>query len=929
MDSKVREISKSTLSPMGISLDYKNISIALSLPIKIHLDDVSIQIGSDHKIQIEKLFFKIAMLDGYFKTSNFFPDVEATLQNPKIISLLREAQNPTPPQSASPSAPIQNLEQVIVSPSIKNLKLSLNIANANIEINEPMSKLGSIKDANLALSFQSLQSPIFLNFSASMKSDKSPLPIWIPIDLKSQWVLQNGILSLSQSDLSVLAISTKNRGQVDLNKKNVAFQILAQITSLEKIPLPKRPDLPIKSWKGSLNSKINIVGPISQITYSGFLDLKNAFLTIQGKDETTHYDGTFLANIATEFQISKEIVIKSASLDLDLSSMQFNYNKIIQKPKNTLFLLKTKFSYNKSLNIDSISLKFAQLEASGYGSIMITDPKTMPGQISLTINPTNLSGLEKFILPLSQYPMTGFVSTKLSINGDLKNAAQSKIQINDLSLKNLSTQIKYISPDLKIEGPINLNMESKMSIDKLAVNSGSANLSSNLSGLKIIYKDLFLKNAREALSINLNAVQKNRSLNLKSSQIQTSAGIINFSGMPPISMTAPMNMTLDSKSLNLTKIRALLPTFQKQIPDGNVQFSMNLSGRVNADNFMKSPLAINLKLKGQLPKYTIAKSTTEKPLTSPPSPVPVQGFLPDEPLIRQFKGNVSLAIKEFEMDSLRAQGITLESQVHNGIGTSQVKIGKIFDGSVNVKNIKLSLLQKDPIIQFNVESPNLLFEKALSWALPQFQKTLSGRTQLKVQGSSKLPSSQDFMQKLTVAGNFKMDNGLLNVATIADMAKDLTAKIPGSIMDKMISNKPVPMKINGNFDIKNSKVTLSPFQAMTQKNEELYATGVLGLDMNVNMNGNLFLVDVGSGAFFEANKDAKGRLEIPIQIQGSALKPEFKFAQETISRMTQKTIQYEKTKLVQKTKAKVNQEVQKQTDKLKDNLKDKLKDIFK
>ncbi len=915
---------------MGISLDYKNISIGLSIPIKMHLDDVTIQIGSDHKIQIEKISLKIAMLDGYFKTSNFFPDVEAILKNPKVISLLRGTQNPGPPQSASPSAPIQNLEHVIVSPSIKNLKLSLKIENANIEINEPMSKLASIKDANLALSFQSLQAPIFLNLSASMKSDKSPLPIWIPIDLKSQWVLQNGILSLSQSDLSVLAISTKNRGQVDLNKKNVAFQILAQIPSLEKIPLPQRADLPIKSWKGSLNSRINIVGPISQITYSGFLDLKNAFLTIQGKDETTQYDGTLSANIATEFQAGKEIVFKNASLDLDLSSMQFSYNKIIQKPKNTPFLLKTKFSYNKSLNIDSISLKFAQLEASGHGSILMTDPKTMPGQISLTINPTNLSGLEKFILPLSQYPMTGFVSTKLSINGDLKNAAQSKIQINDLSLKNLSTQIKYISPDLKIEGPINLNMESKMSIDKLAVNSGSANLSSNLSGLKIIYKDLFLKNAKDVLSISLNAVQRNRSLNLKSSQIQTSAGIINFSGMPPISMTAPMNITLDSKSLNLTKIRALLPTFQKQIPDGNIQFSMNLSGRVNADNFMKSPLAINLKLKGQLPKYVMTKSPIEKSLPSPtPSQVPAQGFLPDEPLIRQFKGNVSLDIKEFEMDSLRAQGITLESQVQNGIGTSQVKIGKIFDGSVNVKNIKLSLLQKDPIIQFNVESPNLLFEKALAWALPQFQKTLSGRTQLKVQGSSKLPSSQDFMQKLTVAGNFKMDNGLLNVATIADMAKDLTAKIPGSIMDKMISNKPVPMKINGNFDIKNSKVTLNPFQAMTQKNEELYATGVLGLDMNVNMNGTLFLVDVGSGAFFEANKDPKGRLEIPIQIQGSALKPEFKFAQETISRMTQKTIQYEKNKLVQKAKSKASQEVQKQTDKLKDNLKDKLKDIFK
>src|SRR5690606_18428907 len=144
-----------------------------------------------------------------------------------------------------------------------------------------------------------------------------------------------------------------------------------------------------------------------------------------------------------------------------------------------------------NLNINSLSIKFAQINAGGSGNVSFSDPKSLPAKISFYIQPTELKGLEQFILPLSQHPLSGSIEAKASLDGDLKNTAQSKINISQLSVKNLATRIKYNTGDIFLDGPIAVNLTSKLSIDKLAVNSGSATVSANLSGLKIKHKDLF------------------------------------------------------------------------------------------------------------------------------------------------------------------------------------------------------------------------------------------------------------------------------------------------------------------------------------------------------------------------------------------------------------------------------------------------------
>lgn len=930
VESKIHEISKTQLEPQGILLDFSDISIGLGFPIQIVMDNVSIKKGNATKLDIDKISAKVAMIDGYFKTSQFFPDLDITILNPKLSMVLEETPKNAPPSQSG--FPIRSLEEAVAGvPAIKNLKLLLKIENLNAEINEPFAKLLAIQNSNLQVSFQSLQAPIFLNIRASVKAEKSPLPIWIPIELNSQLQLREGILNSAQSDLKILALNTRSRGQIDFNKKKIALQILAQVPALEKVPIPSSLNLPFKSWKGSLDSKINVVGSFSQPLIDGFLNLKNFLIQLQFKSESAQAQGLVGGNIQAEFQSGPlGVAVRNTSLDLDMTQLDFTQGKMLKKPKGTPFTVKTQLSYDQNLTFQSLSLKFAQIDASGSGSIGMSSPQAMPAQISFSVQPTSLSGLEKFILPLSQYPLSGSLAVKASINGDLKNASQSKIQINDLSLKNVATQIKYSTPEMHLEGPITLNVESKLSIDRLAVNSGSATVTSNLSGLKIKYKDMFTKNAGEPLTLNLSAIQKGRSLNLRSSQIQTSAGTIGFSGTPPISPASPMNLVIDSKSLNLTKIKSWLPSFQKQIPDGTANFTTSLSGRFDTANFMKSPMNINLRMSANIPKYSMAKKEAAPPAKGTSASSKTDSFLPNEPLMRQLKGSFNISIGEFTMDTLKAEQVSVQSQITSGNMTASANIKKVFGGEIAAKSIKLNLLQNDPLIHFDVQSPNLRLEQALAWSMPQFQKMISGSTQLKIQGASKMPSSPQFMQSLSATGNFKMDNGLVNVATIADMAKGFTSKVPMLDTSKLLPSGPVPMKILSQFQIKNSQVQFSPFQAVTAKKEEINVKGNLNLDMNVNMSGSLFLVDIGSNSsFIQANKDAQGRLEIPLQIQGSALKPEFKYAEGTISRMTQKTVQFEKTKLTQKAKAQVNKEIDKQKEKLKDSVKDKLKDLFK
>lgn len=225
------------------------------------MNQITIQQDPNTKVEIEKITAKIAMVDGYIKSSGFYPDLDITISNPKLVTLITET-----PKAVSPSVPtvqIQNLEDIITRTSVlKNIKLHLKIENLTADINEPFSKLAALRNTNLQMSFQSLQSPIYLNLSSSVKSEK--LPIWIPIELASQWQLRQGVLTLSQSDLKILAITTRSRGQLDLSKKKIAFQILAQAPALEKIPIPSHLNLPFNSWKGSLDSKINITGTFEQ-----------------------------------------------------------------------------------------------------------------------------------------------------------------------------------------------------------------------------------------------------------------------------------------------------------------------------------------------------------------------------------------------------------------------------------------------------------------------------------------------------------------------------------------------------------------------------------------------------------------------------------------------------------------------------------------
>lgn len=125
----------------------------------------------------------------------------------------------------------------------------MKIENFKAEINEPFAKVLSVQNSNLQLSFQSLQSPILLNVLASVKSEKSPLPIWIPVELSSQLQLREGILNSSQSDLKILALTTRSRGQIDFNTKKIALQILAQVPALEKVPIPSNLNLPLSHGK--------------------------------------------------------------------------------------------------------------------------------------------------------------------------------------------------------------------------------------------------------------------------------------------------------------------------------------------------------------------------------------------------------------------------------------------------------------------------------------------------------------------------------------------------------------------------------------------------------------------------------------------------------------------------------------------------------
>ncbi len=929
LDTQLRVQFAKYLAPNGIHIDFRHLKIGWGLPLKLRLSGVSLIGGGLPQGEVEEVSLGLNWIGDITNWEEFYPDVGIEIKNPKFTwESKADTQEPVAPKlNSSAGVPIQSLSDLrLKAPQIKNLRFQFEVEGAQFEMKKGKERLVSIKDLHLKAGFEAFESPVVLNLAGLVKIEKSPLPIWLPVSLDASMKLEQGELSVVKAEAKVLSLAANLKGKVNLNTQEMQLQMQAEVPELEKVPVPTGYGLPFNAWKGALKASVSAEGSFQSPLVLGSLELLNSRLNLALENGDLKAAGPLVMGLQLDFKFSSTFEVRKLDGNLDLTATEISYEKLFKKPADVPLRIGARGRTERLIYIDVLSVKLAQLEAEVSGSIDLGQRTQWPASLRVNIRPTNLVGLENFFLPLSQHLMTGSVSLNGTIRGDLKQPSMAKVMISELALKKFSTQVKYQNSEMILDGPVAMNLEGTLDMENLNVQAGTATLFADLSGMRIKYLNLFSKKQNEMLKVNLKAEKKGNKLTLRSSELGTFAGLIQISGEPPLGVSAPMALQLDCKSLSLNQIRSWFPSHQMLIPDGESQFSVSLVGRLDPEAVLRSSLAVKATVGARISKLSIVKSEPAETVTTVKAkPKPPEAFLNPDPLLKLMQLNLNLALGELELAALRAQGINLKAEVREGMVSSSLSIQRVFDGSMTLPRFKLNLFQKDPVIGFEFSGQKLKIEKMLSWALPQYERLIRGEADLTAVGNVKLPWAPDFVESVDAGGDLRLENGVLNTVELGEMFKGLMSSIPGLDPQVIAARGPLQAKMSARFRVKEAQVNLSPFQAITARKEELFLKG--GLDSNLNMDlvGSLFLREALSGPFYEANKDAEGRLEIPLQLQGVATKPEFKFAQESIAKMAAKTIEFEKKKVLQK----VESQVEKQAKELADDLKKKAQDLFK
>jgi hypothetical protein len=114
---------------------------------------------------------------------------------------------------------------------------------------------------------------------------------------------------------------------------------------------------------------------------------------------------------------------------------------------------------------------------------------------------------------------------------------------------------------------------------------------------------------------------------------------------------------------------------------------------------------------------------------------------------------------------------------------------------------------------------------------------------------------------------------------------------------RTVNNPDAKMKITTQFLFENKRIQLSNFEMIDVNQNLIQLFGKIDLDLDLDLKGKLFFMNspIG-GSFYEANKDARNRLVVPLNIKGSAKSPNLHTFDDTLKLMISNTTTYEKQK---------------------------------
>ncbi len=894
----------------GGTLKISELKIIWGLPLRLVVSGLTFESKNrTESISIGELILQVSLAYGIgsYKTPRVV--FYSLIQNADVHLRLRPQAKEVQTQSPVHAMP-SSFQEMTTAFQITDLNIDFEIRNLNLKIERLLENLSSeiyeAKKTSLKVLLPSVNQPFTLSLNTMLKAP-AYFSQEIPFQLNGQILWAQKWIQVLQGQVQIAGIQGQTAGRVTTDLSYHDWNLSVETKDLAQIPIQQL-KLPVSSWSGALVSKMKIqkAGTTAPWTGQGEVKLSQVALQVLFQNEKIKYQGPISLNVESKIELkNSEFSIPEIHFSGDATQAELNVPQLLNKPANTALKAQLKGAWlHETFYIQESQVQFDRLMAAIKGQLSLM----VPSDVSLQIPVVDVSSFEKLILPLAAYPLKGSLSADLRFAGKMDEPKNLRIQINDLKAQNIQGSIAWTKQDqsMEIVGPFVLNLEARGRIEKMMPVGLIAAGRADLSSMKIRYKELYTKSSGQKMMVQFQTAQKGQGIELKQTRVSSSFGDFVASGQLPLNMTDAFDLQLLIQNFQFDPASKSVPLIAQYLTSGSFSGSVRSRGKMSQDDFLQSSIQTTAQIDLKIPSFKWAPAEVSKGKEDivkkekyEPKP-----FLERKALFDGLVLNFSAQIGRFDFKDLPIHGLTLKSNMKNGVLMAQGDIKKIFEGSVQIPLLKVPLYDKEPVIQSAAKVKGIDLTSALTWGMPQFKDLASGLANADVQVKTNLPQHPEFMQRLEAEGQVSLPEGKMPTLRFVSMVKTALSKIP-QIGQKVPDDiGPLEAAIETQFSFKKAILNLKNFDAITTQKDQIQVSGTLGFDKQVDLQGNAAIQNAPvSGSFKEANSDAQGRLVVPIMVKGNLMEPQLGFVDKTIQAMIQKTLDLETQKLKNKAQA--------------------------
>lgn len=932
-----RKIKLNVYSLARIEANYDKIKIESYNPLRITITNINAKKTKDFHFSVKtlsaELNIKDILLNWGHKLVKFHLNIDGLTiyyKDVPVPGMEKQTKLPTNMNAAVAA----NLRDYLKSQyNIDDLDLLVKINTFDYVVHTSIGKY-RLYGKNKTLKISNLETPIDFTINSYLYSEEhlgSLSKTYVPINIHSQVIIRDAVANILKSDFQIADVKNTFSGLVALKNMDFDTTLKTQVSKIENLQFLKTYEgkLPLTNASGSMSLDMVIRGNLNNLSASqikGILDLKSfqALANYQTADFRVH--GPITLDSRTAFTLTNMVpIINSASWNLKLDSCILSYKDIFQKPSAVRLTSEGTVSYITDLSIERFKLLFHNLDISLAG--LVSQNKS--SNISILVKPFRLQDFKRFLPNNKNHDISGDVEVDVQIKGFLSQPKYLSVNVRKIQANNIKYFLKYKKNLTSIEGPVSLNLLGSLAVENTRALKGSLTGSSDLSSLVIVQDKTPKKTASDLFKLNWLVQAKDGRLNIEKLNVNTFLASFSLKGRPPLSQDDSFDLTLSLNSLNWKKSKAYLPSNEwlDSIADMNNKGTIQVRGRLDPFEIRHSKWSMDTNMQTTI-------STLSMPfnfhLSNIPSPDTAEGdsklitpsaFIKDKNLIKTVRWNHKVSIERatFTGSPTQFQKISLTTNLANNNLTMQGEIGQFFNGKMNFTDVIIPLTEPDPKIRFKITSSNLSFSPLIEFIMPEYKNLISGISNFEVAGQTKMPGTLNFKKDFAAKGRFIIPSAHVHTLNLLTEIKQQFASIKEFGLPSAVKLDNMTASTQSEFEIKNMNLEIAKFNATAVTKDEINLDGNIHFNLNSKIAAVVKLVNVPvQGDFLKANQNQSGHLEIPIFIEGNLMQPKWSFSGNTLEKMTQNFINYQKKQAqasVDRKIAEVKQQAQTEIDK--------------